>query len=147
MQRKLTAIDKSYTNGYYPIPVASGRLDCGHSCRLEYRADVPDSRRYGNGHDESIYVQQVGETVECERCDWQAANLERLRTCDPATISHSRFRHNDSRGFGAGCHYVYERDTKSPTGCHLMLSLDDTPEAVEVLHRLSTSPLSPTEPR
>lgn len=146
MQRKITMIEKSWTNGAMAIPVAWGRLECKHSCRLDYR-DVSDNTRYTRGHDESIYVQRVGDAVQCDACDRYVAALEQLRAVAPGTISHSRFRHDDSRGFGPGRYYVYARDPKSPTGCHLLLSIDDTPDAVAALRRMGASPLSPTEAR
>lgn len=85
--------------------------------------------------------------MECERCDWYAKRLDQIKAMKPGDISHSRFRTRDSRGIGDGDFYVYARDPKSPTGCHLLFSIEATDEAGKELSRIAASPLSPTEPR
>lgn len=123
-------------------PVAWTQLSCGHSGKCELHDVV------GNAHSPDNQVTKVGDWVECAFCDHQAASLKKLNELDPAEFSHSRFRHDDSRGFGPGRIYVYGRDKSSPTGCKLLLSLDDTAETSLALKRFhGGSPLSPTERR
>ena len=141
-QRRVTGIVKTHTNGGYPIPVAYLTLECGHSHKPLMRSDA-----FELAHVDSNHIAGPGAMLGCAECRHYQAALERLRALNPSEVSHSRFRHNDSRGFGPGRYYVYARDPKSPTGCHLLMSIDDTPEAVAVLRRMGASPLSPTEKR
>lgn len=140
MQQTIARITKSWTNTTR-WPVAWLELACGHTARLRLRDEC------ASAHDEANHLEKVGDTVACERCDWYASKLEQLRKLDPGVITHSRFRTRDSRGRGDGDYYVYVRDARSPTGCKLLLSIDATPEAAELLRKLAASPLSPTEPR
>lgn len=142
MLKTVSHIVKEYTNNrYHPWPVAWLQLECGHSAKAVLFEEKDSA------HDDFNHRVLPGDQVECERCDWQVRNLAELRAEGAARYSHSRFRHNDSRGFGPGSLYVYERDRTSPTGCKLWLTLDDTPEAAEALRQAGSSPLSPTEGR
>ena len=59
-------------------------------------------------------------------------------------VSHTRA----GIGLYRGAILVYERNEESPTGVTLAMSIDDTPEVMEVLRGgVGLSPLSPTEPR
>ncbi len=142
-QRKVTRIVKSFTNGCYPIPVTYLELECGHHTG----AILIDARDYNRAHDESNHMAKPGAELGCRECRHYADALAKLRALKPGDVQHSRFRTRDSRGFGKGDLYVYGRDPRSPTGVHLLMSIDATPEADEILRKLSASPLSPTEAR
>lgn len=137
---KVKQIIKSHTNTTR-TPVVWCELECGHTATCE----VIDWRR--SAHELENQRTKLGDEIACERCDWYADKLVRLRAMTPADLSHSRFRHHDSRGFGPGSLYIYGRDPKSPTGVHLLFSIDDGPEAQAELSRLRAAPLSPTEKR
>lgn len=142
MLSTVSKIINSWSNAPMSWPVSWCVLACGHSGRCELR----DSLR--NQHDPENQITKVGDSVECSYCDYQAKHLEMLAALPAERFSHSRFRHHDSRGFGPGSIYVYEHDPKSPTGCRLFCSLDDTPAATDALrHFTGGSPLSPTERR
>lgn len=143
MLKRIAALGKDFSNGCYPLPVAWGVLECGHTCRLEKAANFD----YARGHDASSYLTKVGDVAECSSCNHYAEALARLRAMTPGAVQHARFRPRDSRGNGAGDYYVYESDPRSPTGVRLLLSLEATPEADAVLCALQASPLSPAEAR
>lgn len=117
-----------------------GQCACGH--KGGYKAVL-----WPNPHKEEHRITKAGAGVDCEQCDRYQARLTQLRALKSGDVQHSRFRHNDSRGFGPGCYYVYRRDPKSPTGVTLLMSIEGTDEAAQVLSALSAAPLSPTEPR
>lgn len=139
MQATVTRIvkDFSFTNRW---PVAWLALSCGHTHKGDY--DYMKS-----AHDDANHKIKPGEVVDCSWCDQQARAMQQLRDTPREQLSHSRFRHDDSRGFGPGRHYIYQRDD-GPTRCRLLLSLDDTPESVALIREcLGTSSISPTEKR
>jgi hypothetical protein len=144
MQRKVSKIVKSYSNGHQRWPVAWLELECGHTASAEF-ANIDD--KVMRAHDDAAHLRKPGDELGCERCDWYAQRITELRAMRPGDISHSRFRTRDSRGIGAGDYYVYAYDAKSPTSCHLLFAIEATDEAGEELRRISASPLSPTERR
>lgn len=142
-QRRVTSVVKTHTNGCYPIPVSYLMLECGHAHKPLMRSDD-----YKLAHVDSNHIAGPGAMLGCAECRHYQAQLERLQALNPSEVSHTRFRHHDSRGFGPGAIYIYGHDAKSPTGCHLLFSIDETAEVQEVLRsKLRSSPLSPTERR
>jgi hypothetical protein len=134
-------IELAFSNGPMGFPVGWVVLACGHTAKLVLR----DASR--SAHDVANQITRVGDEVQCERCDWYAEKLAKIRAMSPGDVSHARFRTRDSRGFGAGDYYVYGRVPSSPTGVHLLFSIEATPEAYDALRALRASPLSPTEKR
>jgi hypothetical protein len=126
------------------FPVSWLQLECGHTAASKVNFGEPYNPH--QAHDDSAHEIGPGAVVECESCEWYADKLEKLRALDPATFSHARFRTRDNRGFGKGDLYVYVVDPKSPTRCRLILSIEDTKEAADLIReRFRTSALSPTE--
>lgn len=140
----VTRIVKEYTNGAMRMPVAWLELACGHAAAPSYTSG---KQWTDDPHDESQHAIGPGTELPCERCDWYAEALAKIRTMPRGEFSHSRFRHNDSRGFGSGRFYVYGYDALSPTRVKLLFSVDGTKEAGEALSAVGASPLSPTERR
>ncbi len=138
--RKIARIVKTHSNGAYPIPVAYLELECGHSAGAIVR-----STDYALAHDNANHIAQPGALIGCTYCRHYADKIAQLRALKPGDVKHSRFRHHDSRGFGPGALYVYAWDDHSPTRARLLLSIDDTQEARDLLATLSASALSPTE--
>jgi hypothetical protein len=171
VKQKIASIVKSFTNSAMALPVAWAKLTCGHTadckvvptvyacaaCKRESTtaSNCPcGTRGVGfnikydpNPHREADRLTFVGDEVECERCDWYAAALAKLRAMQPGELHHSRFRPYDSRGGSEGNYYIYKRDKSSPTGVTLYMQIEATKEAEEVLAALRAAPLSPTEPR
>jgi hypothetical protein len=141
-QRRVKCIVKVWTNSAMAIPVAYLTLECGHTHK-----PVMQSDDYKLAHSDANHMAGPGAMLGCSECRRYNAQLERLRALQPAEVSHTRFRHHDSRGFGPGSIYIYGRDAKSPTGCHLLFSIDETSEVQAILSRMRSSPLSPTEKR
>ncbi len=139
--RTVTKIVKVHTNGCYPIPVAYLELECGHSAKAIMH------KPYERAHDDANHIAQPGAVLGCTDCRRYNKNLAKLRALRPGDVQHARFRTRDSRGVGKGDYYVYRRDTKSPTGVTLLMSIEATHEADELLRALQASPLSPTEAR
>lgn len=140
VRRKVSRIVKSFSNAVIPFPVAWLELECNHT--------APADAEFGRAHDDSAHRIKPGDVVDCRHCESYARSLTKLNAIDPSTVSHTRFRAHDSRGIGSGDVYVYGRDSKSPTGCHLLMSIDDTPEVQQIIRaRFGNSPLSPTESR
>ena len=142
-QRTITKIVKAFSNGCYPVPVTYLELVCGHfaSAILWTYSD------YHAAHRDENHMAKPGQAIGCVECRHYEVKLARLRALKPGDVQHSRFRTRDSRGHGKGDLYVYGRDPKSPTGVHLLFSIEDTKEAGELLRALQASPLSPTEGR
>lgn len=149
MKQPVTKIAKSFSNAAQRWPVSWLELECGHTASPVLREEPNDRIRYGTAfeHDDANHLAKPGDRVQCDACDHYQAALAKLRAMKPGDVQHSRFRHRDSRGFGPGDLYVYGRNERSPTGVTLIMSIDDTPEAAEILRMLCASPLSPTEPR
>lgn len=145
MWQTVTKIVKSFSQPNR-WPVSWLELECGHTAKSQITG-AADAWPPPNEHDDANHLARPGDSVTCTECDHYQAALEKLRAMKPGDVQHSRFRHRDSRGFGPGDLYVYGRDPRSPTGVKLIMSIDDTPEAQELLRKLSASPLSPTEPR
>lgn len=81
----------------------------------------------------------VGESVECQRCDWQAEAEDKLR----ALVAAGMIAHTRADRLGKDVH-AYTRDTSSPTGVWRALTLEETP-TVRAILRDGLAPLSPTE--
>jgi len=146
MLKRITSIGKAFSNGYWPLPVAWGVLECGHTCVLARAVNFDCAR----GHDESSYTTKVGDAVECGRCNRHALALARLRAMRPGDVHLARLlTSDDGRGSGDGYYHVYEHDPRSPspTGVRFLLSIEATEEALTALRALQVSPLSPTEPQ
>jgi hypothetical protein len=141
-KRKVTRIVRSQSNGCWPVPVSYLELECGHHHKPLLRSDD-----YNLAHSDANHIAGPGAILGCAACRRHMSALENLRALSASDVSHTRFRHHDSRGFGPGSIYVYGHDDKSPTGCHLLMSIDETPEVQEILRALRSSPLSPTERR
>lgn len=142
-KRKIAKIVKTHTKGAWPMPVAYLELECGHFTG----AIFVDPHAYNRLHDDSNHMAKPGAELGCTECKRYNENLKRLQGLKPGDVQHSRFRTLDSRGFGKGDYYVYTSDTTSPTGVTLLMGIEATPEADELLRKLSASPLSPTEGR
>ena len=118
--RTVARIQHSRDNSPWRLPVAWAVLDCGHTAK----------------------EQPVASAVECTDCDRQAEGLAKLREAIAAgSISHSR-----ASRFMPGRIDVYRHAPDSPTGVFHFITVDDTPEAAEIL-RGGFAPLSPTEAR
>lgn len=147
---KVASIIKSFTNTGR-IPIVYGMLECGHSCEVKlvkptrtswsFPKDREEHDRQTNPHHEHNWLTKVGDELECKYCGFYQAALEKLKALDPATISHSRMRHNQI--------YVYAYDKTSPTGVSNVLNIDPTDEVEQILRSRfhGATPLSPTEPR
>ncbi len=96
-------------------------------------------------HNQKHWITMVGNEVDCRECDSYAESLARFRALTPADVQHTRFRPYDSRGGSEGAIYVYKRDTTSPSGVMLLMSIQSTPEVDAICSALRASPLSPTE--
>jgi len=168
MKTKVAKIVNDYSNGGHPI--AHAICSCGHytkvrmrrqllacvKCGLQ-REDGPKCLscdcgmadmvgKYPHMHCEADRLTKVGDEVECERCDWYANALVKIKDLAAnGAISHSRFRPNDSRGSKDGNFYVYGRDPKSPSGFCMIASIEATDESSRLLSRVGAAPLSPTE--
>lgn len=142
MRKIVTKIVKEFSNPMR-FPVAWLELECGHTAKADCDW-VNDPREV---HDDANHKIKPGDAVDCERCDRYAEKIAKLKAMSPGDISHSRFRHRDSRGFGPGDYYVYGRQPGSPTGVSLLFSIEATEEAGALLSRIAAAPLSPTEPR
>jgi hypothetical protein len=170
VKRKVASIVCDHSNSQMAIPFAYALLTCKHSAEVKIVPTVyycvecgrettspskcPCDTRGGfkvkyrpNPHRAVDQLTYVGDEVECERCDWYADKLAQLRALSPGDIQHARFRPTDSRGGIEGSFYAYVRDPGSPSGVKLLLSIEATKEAEEVLSALRAAPLSPTEPR
>ena len=137
MLKTVTKIVKEFSNSQWRDPVAWLQLECGHTGKAEYE--------WGKAHDDAAHKVKPGDSLQCDRCDWYADRIAQLKAMKPGDIKHSRFRTRDSRGFGDGDYYVYGWDKTSPTGCHLLFSVEATKEAGDLLSALRAGPLSPTE--
>jgi hypothetical protein len=115
----------------------AAELECGH-------------RWFQNGsHWNPITGKAVGDTVECERCNINAAEEQWLRAMDYRQVHHSRFdprfgEHRDGRYHGT--YHFYKLDVTSPSGFMLINSVAATP-AIDAILKTKTNccPLSPTE--
>jgi hypothetical protein len=104
-------------------------LDCGHSVNI--------------GKWEQVKTAAVGQELECFWCVEYTRALAELRDALAAGIvSHSRAGDRLSRGSV----HVYRRESKSPTGVRLLVTIQETAEVLALL-RGGLSPLSPTEAR
>lgn len=141
-QRRVLRIIKVHSNGGFPIPVSYLQLECGHTHKSILRSNENDQ-----AHSDGNHLAHPGAMLGCVPCRRYESQLLRLKALNSAQISHTRFRHHDNRGFGPGSIYIYGHDATSPTGCHLLFSIDDTAEVQEIIGALRKSPLSPTEKR
>lgn len=88
-------------------------------------------------HVEADRKTKIGDEIACETCVREVAQLEWLKSIDPAEIQHARFKY--------GSYHFYRRDDSSPTGVILMGSVNPTPAVEALLAARRVSPLSPTE--
>lgn len=160
----VTKIIHGVSNSALAIPYTCAQLACGHvgatreslavyAC-AECKKETTDIGRacscgYIGFHPlrRPKCITVVGDEAECVECDHYANALAKLRALQPGDVQHARFRPYDSRGGSAGAFYVYKRDPGSPSGVWLLMSIDATPEAENVLRALRAAPISPTEPR
>jgi len=108
------------------------KLECGH---------------YANWSRDEHDASNLPVEAECPTCGDIEANYSQLKTAiDNHRISHTRARsHYDT--MGNVIYYtvdIYERNSNSPTGVYLLMSVADIPEYADLL-RDRLSPLSPTE--
>ena len=117
---------------------ASGvRIKVCSSCRSSSGgryAVTPDA------HNDDHHMVQVGDEVECRHCADHAtalAKLEDVLTDPEITVAYTRFRQGRIR--------VYARDSQSPTGVRLVMSINNGPCVAVLLRDARVSTLSPTE--
>lgn len=170
MKTTVSSIVKGFSNNLRS-PFAYAEYACAHTGKVAFKPEIlcctrcnaereRDPERYGascgkcgcgsatyvftpNEHNDEHRLTKVGDEAECERCDWQAEAITKLKALDPKTIQHTRYREM----CGVGQIYVYKRDYDSPTGVSLALTLDSTQEVEDVLRGMGSglAPLSPTE--
>jgi hypothetical protein len=139
--RTVAKIEKTWSNGALRWELAWAVFaGCGHSVDAVKR----EHQATRAAHDDANLVLRPGDTAECDRCPGAEEIAEAVAFTKAPGFAHSRFRHDDSRGFGPGSVFFYVRDPKSPTGVLCELSMSGSPELMAAL-RGGTSPLSPTE--
>lgn len=92
-------------------------------------------------HNPAHYVTQIGDSIACETCTANHQALEWLRTVDPSTVHHARYR----TWCGQGQYHLYRLDPTSPSNFMLIGSVPSTPEIEVLMRQMRLSALSPTE--
>lgn len=158
------------------FPTAYAHLDCGHNALVVLRPEIlecsichwigleteckkdeklhyhrcPSCTRSSfsyphglrNPHNDEDRLTKVGDEVGCAYCTQRKTALAKLKALDWSTIAHTRYRGTDH----GGSIYVYKRDSRSPSGVRLEMTVEDCQEATEILSlHPGMRPLSPTE--
>lgn len=167
MKQRVESIREGFSNSALRMPYATAVLDCGHGAAVPLVGDLkrctgcgregrdwntvdgcPDCAgrvatilRLANPHDAADRLLAIGDEIDCDRCDRKAESLQALRGLRRGEMQHARYRD----GCGQGAFYIYRRDTASPSGVRLELTVEACPEAEEILREKRIAALSPTE--
>lgn len=161
----ITHISIGFGNSALRVPYALAHLDCGHVAGVQLKSHRGTCSKCGkehelptgkattcvcgsqmfritympNPHNECDRVTAVGDCVNCDTCQREAAQIKWLEGVDPKQVQHARYRTN----FAAPRYDLYRRDASSPTG---VLSMGSVPASAEaILRRKGICTLSPTE--
>ena len=168
MNSTVKAIITGYSNSALRCPFAYAQLDCGHSAEVKcvpyegecmncgQRAIAPSGKPCANCggmsyriiftpdyHNEAHRLTKVGDQIACGECDKHAERIAWLKTLNPKTVHHARFRPRHS---GGGYYTLYTLDATSPSNFMSIGGIEATPEVDALLDAMRVAALSPTEP-
>lgn len=130
MQTTVKEIYRGFSSGsFYQIPYTIARYACGHGSEMVYRD------KGGNRHSPENWLVQVGESVECDKCDSNRKTVEAIiafaRTPE---FSHITLRDMTASKTGDWMYFcAYRVDSTSPTQCNLAMQVEASPDTERAL--------------